>query len=72
LRVQGELNLEILEYLDGIEMEDWARGGKVREKWEKYLRDEPKRPSKKKPTKTQRPSAQQRTGSNASINTTAS
>jgi len=26
--VQGELNLEILEHMDGIEMEDWARGWK--------------------------------------------
>jgi hypothetical protein len=64
VEIQGELNLEILEYMDRIEMEDWARGGKVREKWEKYLRDEPQRPSKK-PAKTQRPSAQQRTGSKA-------
>jgi hypothetical protein len=67
VEVQGELNLEILEHMDGIEMEDWARGGRVREKWEKYLRGEPKRPSRKKPTKAQRPSSQQRTGSDASI-----
>jgi len=41
---------EILEHMDRIEMEDWARGGRVREKWEKYLRDES---SRKKPTKAQ-------------------
>jgi hypothetical protein len=50
LKVQGELNLEILEHMDRIEMEDWARGGRVREKWEKYLRDGS---SRKKPTKAQ-------------------
>jgi hypothetical protein len=55
VEVQGELNLEILEHMDGIEMEDWARGGRVREKWEKYLRNEPNGPSRKKHkgTKTQ-------------------
>jgi hypothetical protein len=57
VEVQGELNLEILEYMDGIEIKDWARGGKVRQKWEKYLRDEPKR-SSKKPTKVEKPSPQ--------------
>jgi hypothetical protein len=65
IEVQGELNLEILEHMEGIEMEDWARGGKVREKWEKYLRNEPKQSRKKKTTKAQKPSAQQRTGSDA-------
>ena len=47
VEVQGELNLEILEHVERIEMEDWARGGKVREKWEKYLQNEPKQSSKK-------------------------
>jgi hypothetical protein len=46
-----KLNLEILDHMDGIEMQDWARAGRVREKWEKYLRGEPKRPSRKKPQK---------------------
>ena len=27
--VQAELNLEILEHMDGIESEDWSRGGRV-------------------------------------------
>jgi hypothetical protein len=64
VEVQGELNLEILEHMDRIEMEDWARGGRVREKWEKYLRDES---SRKKPTKSQKSSPQTRAGSDASI-----
>jgi hypothetical protein len=54
--------------MEGIEMEDWARGGKVREKWEKYLRNEPKQSRKKKTTKAQRPSSpalNKRTGSDA-------
>jgi hypothetical protein len=42
--VQAEVNLEILETMDRVEMADWARFGKVRAKWEKYLRGpEPKK-----------------------------
>jgi hypothetical protein len=63
--VQGELNLEILEHMEAVEMEDWASGGRVREKWEKYLRNEPKQSHQKKTTKAQRPSSQQRTGPDA-------
>jgi hypothetical protein len=64
VEVQAELNLEVLEHMDGIEMDDWARGGRVRQKWEKYLRDEPE-PSgkKKKAQKAQNPIAQERVGS---------
>jgi hypothetical protein len=62
VEIQGELNLEILEHMEGIETEHWARGGRVREKWEKYLRNEPKQSRKKKTTKAQRPSSQQGTG----------
>jgi hypothetical protein len=47
IEVQGELDLEVLEHMDGIETEDWARAGRVREKWEKYLRFESERSSKK-------------------------
>jgi hypothetical protein len=36
--VQAEINLEVLEAMDRVEMDDWARFGRVREKWEKYLR----------------------------------
>jgi len=53
VEVQGELNLEVLDHMERIEMEDWARGGKVREKWEKYLQNEPKQ-SSKKPSNTSR------------------
>lgn len=63
VEVQGELNLEILEHMDGIEMEDWARGGRVREKWEKYLRDEPEPSGKKNANKARKPSSRERTGS---------
>jgi len=48
VEVQGELNLEVLAHMEGIEMEDWARGGRVREKWEKYLRDEPEPSGRKR------------------------
>jgi hypothetical protein len=51
LEVQAEINGEILEYMNRIEMDDWARFGRIREKWEKYLRFETepgKRRAKKK------------------------
>jgi hypothetical protein len=42
--LQAEMNQEFLEDLHQLELDDWNRHGKVREKWEKYLRgDEPKR-----------------------------
>ena len=58
--VQAEINLEVMEGMDSIEMHDWARFGRVREKWEKYLRgsdEEPSKPkqSKKRPAKKKRP-----------------
>jgi len=64
IEVQGELNLEVLNHMESIENEDWARGGRVRERWEKYLRFENGRPSKK-PHKPQKPSLPKRTGSSA-------
>lgn len=70
VEVQGELNLAILEHMDEIELEDWARGGKVRDRWEKYLRGEPKPPSRKKPAKAQKPSPQKKAGSGASTKRT--
>jgi hypothetical protein len=48
VEVQGELNLEILHHMENIEMEHWTKGGKVRDRWEKYLRGEPE-PRKKSP-----------------------
>jgi hypothetical protein len=35
--LQAECNQEFLETLHQIELDDWNRYGKVREKWEKYL-----------------------------------
>ena len=37
--LQAEINSELLETLSSSEERDWARFGKVRDKWEKYLRD---------------------------------
>lgn len=36
--LQGELHSEVLLALQGIEEDAWARSGKVRTKWEKYLK----------------------------------
>jgi len=42
--LQGEMNAEILNPLHSTEFADWTRHGKVRQRWEKYLRGpEPKR-----------------------------
>jgi hypothetical protein len=43
--LQSEVNGELLENLDHIEERDWARFGKVRDKWEKYLRGPQERSS---------------------------
>ena len=37
--LQAEMNQEFLEDLHQLELDDWNRHGKVRQKWEKYLRD---------------------------------
>ena len=37
--LQAECNQEFLEPLEAIELEDWNRFGKVRQKWEKYVGD---------------------------------
>jgi hypothetical protein len=36
--LQSEINVELLENMNHIEQRDWARYGKVRIKWERYLR----------------------------------
>src|ERR1043166_4110705 len=36
--LQAECNQEFLETLHQIELDDWGRFGRMREKWEKYLR----------------------------------
>jgi hypothetical protein len=41
--LQAECNQEFLETLHQLELDDWNRYGKARQKWEKYLRGpEPK------------------------------
>jgi len=37
--LQAEINVELLETLSSTEDRDWYRFGKVRDAWEKYLRD---------------------------------
>lgn len=37
--LQAEINEELLETLQRAELEDWNRYGKVREAWEKRIRD---------------------------------
>jgi hypothetical protein len=37
--LQAEINSELLETLSESEERDWTRFGKVRDAWEKYLRD---------------------------------
>jgi hypothetical protein len=45
--LQAECNQEFLEPLHQLELDDWGRHGKVRQKWEQYLRGpEPKRKEK--------------------------
>jgi len=46
--LQAECNQEFLETMHQLELDDWGRFGRVREKWEKYLRGpEPKRKEKR-------------------------
>jgi hypothetical protein len=45
--LQAELNSEVLSSLHDVELDDWNRFGRVRDKWEKYLRGEETRPAKK-------------------------
>jgi hypothetical protein len=39
LELQAEFNQEFLEDLHQIELDDWGRHGKARQRWEKHLRD---------------------------------
>jgi hypothetical protein len=39
LELQAEFNQEFLEHLHQLELDDWGRYGKVRDKYEKHLRD---------------------------------
>jgi hypothetical protein len=47
--LQGEINAEILSPLHSTELADWYRYGKVRERWEKYLRGPEPKEVKKRP-----------------------
>jgi hypothetical protein len=37
--LQSEFNQEFIEDLHQLELDDWGRYGKARDKWEKHLRD---------------------------------
>jgi hypothetical protein len=67
VEIQAQLNSDILEYMDSIEMDDWNRSGRVRDKWEKYLRFEGEKPAgkKKAPHKEEKPTPRKRAGSAA-------
>ena len=39
LELQAEFNQELLEHLHQLELEDWNRYGKARQRWEKEIRD---------------------------------
>ena len=53
--LQSECNQEYLETLHQMELDDWGRHGRVREKYEKYLRGpEPTRKDKAKPKRSPR------------------
>jgi hypothetical protein len=39
LELQAEFNQQFLEDLHQIELDDWGRYGKIRQRWEKHLRD---------------------------------
>jgi hypothetical protein len=39
LELQAEFNQEFLEDMHQLELDDWGRYGKARDKYEKYLRD---------------------------------
>ena len=65
MEIQAQLNSDILEHMDSIEMDDWNRSGRVRDKWEKYLRSEGEKPASKKkaPHNEEKPTPRQRSGS---------
>ena len=52
VEVQAEINIQVIEHIDHMESSDWHTSGKVREKWEKYLRGPEKGPKHKTPTST--------------------
>lgn len=61
MEIQSQLNGDILEHMDSVETEDWSRSGRVREKWEKYLRfEDEKSASEKRSRKEQKPRSQKK------------
>jgi hypothetical protein len=44
--LQAEMNGDVLQFMDSVEQADWARFGRVRDKWEKYLRGPQPKPAK--------------------------
>ena len=68
VELQGQINLDVLQEMDSIEMSDSARGSRVREKWERWLRfEDEEKPGKKKAKSTRTQPSKVRTGSGASI-----
>jgi len=67
MEIQAQLNSDILEHMGSIEMDDWNRSGRVRDKWEKYLRSAGEKPAgrKKASHKEEKPSPRSRTESGA-------
>jgi hypothetical protein len=64
VEVQSQINGEILEHMDSVEMADSARGSRVREKWERWLRfEDEEKPGKKKAKSTRTQPSKVRTGS---------
>ena len=53
--LQSELNSDVLNPLSQAELHDWARYGKVRQRWEEFLRATPE--PRKKTRRTKNPSA---------------
>jgi hypothetical protein len=52
--LQSELNSDVLNPLNKAELDDWARYGKVPQRWEEHLRADPrKKPKRKKSQRTQ-------------------
>lgn len=49
VELQAEINIQVIEHIDRMEASDWHTSGKVREKWEKYLRGPEHKPSGKGP-----------------------
>jgi hypothetical protein len=46
--LQAEMNGDVLATMDSVEQTDWARFGRVRDNWEKYLRGPQPKPAKKR------------------------